>query len=166
MFTDRIERVSISRLCDELKCLQIVWCRWTLHSRFGSSFLAFGSYAWKEGWYGVFSLWAPPSKEAWFYFAGFGVFEAALQLLLPGKTTYGPVTPRGNKPVYKVMWTNREKGSLSINFLNSRFTAPAFTMAIIGQNDCLVGCRILAMESQRCYLLQDKALCTVVFDDR
>lgn len=32
--------------------------------------------------------------------ASFGVLEAALQLLTPGKTVHGPVTPRGNVPIY------------------------------------------------------------------
>ena len=34
--------------------------------------------------------------------ACFGVLQAGLQLGLPGRTFKGPVSPRGNVPVYKV----------------------------------------------------------------
>jgi hypothetical protein len=54
---------------------------------------------------GVVYLWhaiPSPSLMALQYIAVFGGVQAALQLLLPGKTFYGPATPMGNTPVYKV----------------------------------------------------------------
>uniref|UniRef100_M4ENX2 7-dehydrocholesterol reductase n=1 Tax=Brassica campestris TaxID=3711 RepID=M4ENX2_BRACM len=39
---------------------------------------------------------------AWKIIFCYRAFEAALQLLLPGKRVEGPVSPTGNRPVYKV----------------------------------------------------------------
>jgi len=40
------------------------------------------------------------SLEAVYYVAAFGLFQAFLQLFVPGKTFTGPVSPKGNRPVY------------------------------------------------------------------
>lgn len=56
-----------------------------------------------EGVAGLWQLWPSPSIEAWAIVATFGGVEALLQLFLPGKTFYGPVSPKGNIPVYKVV---------------------------------------------------------------
>nr|AFK45412.1 unknown [Lotus japonicus] len=45
--------------------------------------------------------WPKPSATAYKIIAVYAAFEAALQLLLPGKTVHGPVSPAGNVPVYK-----------------------------------------------------------------
>ncbi|GJN21023.1 hypothetical protein PR202_gb08468 [Eleusine coracana subsp. coracana] len=50
---------------------------------------------------GLKSIWPVPTLIAWKIIFGFGLFEAALQLLLPGKRFEGPVSPSGNVPVYK-----------------------------------------------------------------
>ncbi|KAK3157929.1 hypothetical protein QOZ80_2AG0130400 [Eleusine coracana subsp. coracana] len=50
---------------------------------------------------GLKSIWPMPTLVAWKIIFGFGLFEAALQLLLPGKRFEGPVSPSGNVPVYK-----------------------------------------------------------------
>ncbi|KAG8070646.1 hypothetical protein GUJ93_ZPchr0006g46439 [Zizania palustris] len=50
---------------------------------------------------GLKAIWPMPTMVAWKIIFGFGVFEAALQLLLPGKRFEGPVSPAGNVPVYK-----------------------------------------------------------------
>lgn len=47
-------------------------------------------------------FWGPAGIEAWCWVGAFGVFQAALQLLVPGTTFKGPVSPKGNVPVYKV----------------------------------------------------------------
>ncbi len=41
------------------------------------------------------------SWEATTYIAVFGVFQAFLQLAVPGKPFIGPISPKGNRPVYK-----------------------------------------------------------------
>lgn len=51
---------------------------------------------------GLKAIWPMPTMAAWKIIFGFGLFEAALQLLLPGKRFEGPVSPSGNVPVYKV----------------------------------------------------------------
>jgi 7-dehydrocholesterol reductase len=50
---------------------------------------------------GLKAIWPMPTMAAWKIIFGFGLFEAALQLLLPGKRFEGPVSPSGNVPVYK-----------------------------------------------------------------
>ncbi|WJX48599.1 7-dehydrocholesterol reductase [Trifolium repens] len=50
---------------------------------------------------GFVNLWPKPTLLACKIIAVYGAFEAALQLLLPGKTVYGPISPAGNRPVYK-----------------------------------------------------------------
>ncbi|KAK1605725.1 hypothetical protein QYE76_029398 [Lolium multiflorum] len=50
---------------------------------------------------GLRSIWPMPTVVAGKIILGFALFEAALQLLLPGKRFEGPVSPSGNVPVYK-----------------------------------------------------------------
>ncbi len=51
---------------------------------------------------GVRNVWPWPSVEAWAIIGAFGGLQALLQLGLPGKEHHGPVSPKGNVPVYKV----------------------------------------------------------------
>nr|CAB3449745.1 unnamed protein product [Digitaria exilis] len=51
---------------------------------------------------GLKAIWPMPTVVAWKIIFGFGLFEAVLQLLLPGKRFEGPISPAGNVPVYKV----------------------------------------------------------------
>ncbi len=54
------------------------------------------------GFKGVRNVWPWPSVEAWAIIGAFGALQALLQLALPGKEHKGPVSPKGNVPVYKV----------------------------------------------------------------
>lgn len=54
---------------------------------------------------GFINIWPRPTATAWKIIACYATFEAALQLLLPGKRVEGPVSPAGNRPVYKVLNT-------------------------------------------------------------
>lgn len=54
---------------------------------------------------GFINIWPRPTATAWKIIACYAAFEAALQLLLPGKRVEGPVSPAGNRPVYKVLNT-------------------------------------------------------------
>ena len=67
-----------------------------------SSVTAFVQYARKEGLQGLLAVWPRPSSEAWAYIAAFGVVQALMQLFVPGEVAKGPVTPKGNVPVYVV----------------------------------------------------------------
>jgi len=78
---------------------------------------------WPEGVAGLLSKWVLPwgsarAVEAWNWFLAFGALQAALQLFMPGSTFYGPTSPKGNQPVYKVRaeggWgENRARGKRS-----------------------------------------------------
>ena len=62
----------------------------------------FASYVKQEGLHGLLAVWPRPSAEAWAYIAAFGAAQAAMQLYVPGKIVKGPVTPKGNVPIYVV----------------------------------------------------------------
>ncbi|CAN0880396.1 7-dehydrocholesterol reductase [Linum grandiflorum] len=55
----------------------------------------------RTGLKGLVEIWPRPTATAWKIIACYAAFEAALQLLLPGKTVEGPISPKGNRPVYK-----------------------------------------------------------------
>lgn len=58
----------------------------------------------ETGLQGFINLWPRPSFIACKIIFCYGVFEAVLQLLLPGKRVEGPISPTGNRPVYKVYY--------------------------------------------------------------
>lgn len=60
-------------------------------------------YLRQHGLEGFAEIWPRPSAIAWKIIAVYAAFEATLQLLLPGKTVQGPLSPAGNQPVYKVL---------------------------------------------------------------
>lgn len=69
----------------------------------GSILQAF-SYLRDHGLQGFIDIWPKPTPTACKLIATYAVFEAALQLFLPGKRVEGPISPAGNKPVYKVFF--------------------------------------------------------------
>ena len=75
---------------------------WSIFVQHGGSATSFALHLsdrknWKPFLYSLPTL----SWEATYYIAAFGAFQAALQLLVPGKEFVGPVSPKGNRPVYK-----------------------------------------------------------------
>ncbi|CAN1804269.1 7-dehydrocholesterol reductase [Linum perenne] len=58
-------------------------------------------YLSQTGFKGLVEIWPRPTATAWKIIGCYAAFEAALQLLLPGKTVEGPISPKGNRPVYK-----------------------------------------------------------------
>ncbi|KAL2932747.1 7-dehydrocholesterol reductase [Bienertia sinuspersici] len=58
-------------------------------------------YLSEHGLQSYINLWPRPSLVACKIIFIYGAFEAALQLLLPGKRVEGPISPTGNRPVYK-----------------------------------------------------------------
>ena len=77
-------------------------CRWFTLTQLDGSILEFYEYARSGGTGGLYFAWPRPSLEAWRIIATFGLVQALLQLYVPGKPFHGPVSPRGNVPVYKV----------------------------------------------------------------
>lgn len=59
----------------------------------------------QHGLQGFINIWPRPTAISWKIIACYAAFEAALQLLLPGKMVEGPISPEGNRPVYKVLFT-------------------------------------------------------------
>ena len=57
----------------------------------------------QKGWQGCGNAWPRPGPEAVAIVAAFGAVQAMLQLCLPGAVHKGPVSPKGNVPVYKVL---------------------------------------------------------------
>ncbi|XWS11624.1 hypothetical protein CRYUN_Cryun37aG0014600 [Craigia yunnanensis] len=55
----------------------------------------------QHGLQGFIEIWPRPTTTAWKIIFVYGAFEAALQLFLPGKRVEGPISPTGNRPVYK-----------------------------------------------------------------
>ncbi|XP_022723861.1 7-dehydrocholesterol reductase isoform X3 [Durio zibethinus] len=55
----------------------------------------------QHGLQGFIEIWPRPTATAWKIIFVYGVFEAALQLFVPGKRIEGPISPTGNQPAYK-----------------------------------------------------------------
>ncbi|MES2345403.1 MAG: 7-dehydrocholesterol reductase [Chlamydiota bacterium] len=71
----------------------------------GGSFEQFFQLCCKEGFFStLYHLWVPyvfGTKTAWQMIVVFALFQLAFMKLMPGKLFYGPLTPKGNIPVYK-----------------------------------------------------------------
>jgi hypothetical protein len=68
----------------------------------------------KDGNSYLAAAYPQPSWTGLQYIGVFGVIQAALLALLPGRRYYGPVTPKGNVPQYKASSKN-EGGCTSIH---------------------------------------------------
>ncbi|KAF5741628.1 7-dehydrocholesterol reductase [Tripterygium wilfordii] len=58
-------------------------------------------YLKEHGLQELISIWPRPTVTAWKIIACYAAFEALLLLFLPGKRVEGPISPSGNRPVYK-----------------------------------------------------------------
>ena len=76
-------------------------CRWFSLTRLDGSFRELYEFGRAGGLKGLLKMYPIPSLEAWKIIVGFGIFEAVLQLYMPGKEYLGPKSPKGNTPVYK-----------------------------------------------------------------
>ncbi|XP_069151320.1 7-dehydrocholesterol reductase isoform X1 [Solanum lycopersicum] len=82
----------------------------------------------ENGLQGLIDIWPKPTAIAGKLIICYALFEAALQLLLPGKTVEGPISPTGHRPVYKVY------GSYAIHnyvFFSVSFRFGIFNPAIV-----------------------------------
>ena len=55
----------------------------------------------REGLASVFAKVPPPTPRAWATIGVWAAYGIATQLLVPGKEFRGPISPKGNVPVYK-----------------------------------------------------------------
>lgn len=88
-----------------LVCPPFVMVMWYTNTKLEGSFVTLGNLILEEGALRtLYHLWQPHfwgSGPAWMMISCFIVFEAALMRLLPGKRFQGPLTPKGNAPIYK-----------------------------------------------------------------
>jgi len=88
-----------------LLCPPAIFIFWYVNTSLGGSFQAFWTLAAKEGLLQtVGSIWGPlffGSPTAWKILASYAAFQLLLMRIVPGKPFHGPVTPKGNIPIYK-----------------------------------------------------------------
>lgn len=81
-----------------------VLCRWyTMVHADGSLSQTWQNFK-EQGLQGFINICPKPTYIACKIIFCYGVYEAALQLLLPGKRVEGPISPTGKRPVYKVRY--------------------------------------------------------------
>ena len=98
-------RNSLGPLLLILLCPPFVMLMWYTNTELGGSLGDLWDLMVQQGFLQTtYDIWKPyfwGSTTAWFIVSCFIVFELVLMLLLPGKIVHGPLTPKGNMPVYK-----------------------------------------------------------------
>lgn len=88
-----------------LLCPPAIFVFWYVNTALDGSFMAFWHLVGEQGLFStVLSLWGPlffGSAAAWKILGCYAAFQLFLMRAVPGKPFYGPVTPKGNIPVYK-----------------------------------------------------------------
>ncbi|KTD11192.1 7-dehydrocholesterol reductase [Legionella gratiana] len=88
-----------------LVCPIFVMLMWYTNTQLEGSLFALWNLMLQKGFLqSIYSIWQPyfwGSAIAWKIIFVFIVFELALMRLLPGQTFQGPISPKGNVPVYK-----------------------------------------------------------------
>ncbi len=86
-------------------CPPTVFIFWHINVALNGSFLAFWNIVVENGLFStVWSIWQPlffGSATAWKILASFAALQLVLMRVVPGKPFLGPITPKGNIPVYK-----------------------------------------------------------------
>lgn len=86
-------------------CPPTVMLMWYTNTMLNGSLTALFSMFAQQGFLNsLVTIWQPywlGSPTAWLMIAAFAVFELSLMRLVPGKRFLGPITPKGNIPVYK-----------------------------------------------------------------
>ena len=98
-------RNSLGPLFLILMCPPFVMCMWYTNTALDGSLGVLWELMTQQGFMQtLYQIWQPyfwGSTTAWTIISCFVIFELALMRLLPGKIVYGPITPKGNTPVYK-----------------------------------------------------------------
>lgn len=88
-----------------LICPPFVMMMWYTNTALGGSLLKLMHLMNEQGILQTpYDIWRPyfwGSSTAWYIISGFIVFELILMRVLPGRLFHGPITPKGNIPVYK-----------------------------------------------------------------
>jgi 7-dehydrocholesterol reductase len=98
-------RNTIGPLFLMLTCPLFAILMWYTNTKLGGSFSALWTLIQEQGMINtIYFIWQPVmfgSYLAWKIIFIFGVFQIFLMKVLPGKQFHGPITPKGNVPVYK-----------------------------------------------------------------
>ncbi len=120
-----------------LVCPVFVMLMWYTNTELQGSLLALWNLLLEQGVAStIYKVWAPVfwgSATAWKIIFCFTVFQLVIMRLLPGKEFNGPITPKGNVPVYK------ENGALAfittmLVFCVASFGLNLFPAAILYDN--------------------------------
>lgn len=86
-------------------CPPTVFVFWHVATALDGSFMAFWSLVAKQGPIEtIASIWKPlffGSPTAWKIISIYAAFQLVLMKIVPGKPFLGPITPKGNVPIYK-----------------------------------------------------------------
>ena len=86
-------------------CPPTVFVFWHINTSLGGSFMAFWNEVHQFGFFQTIgSIWGPVcfgNATVWKMLGIFALFQLVLMKIVPGKPFLGPVTPKGNVPVYK-----------------------------------------------------------------
>lgn len=118
-------------------CFPAVILFWYTIVALGGSFERLFSLFAAEGFFStLYNIWSPVifgSREAWLILAVFASVELFLMRIVPGKTFYGPITPKGNVPVYKANGVSCYLITLALFYL-AAFQWKLFSPTIIYDN--------------------------------
>jgi len=88
-----------------LACPPFAILMWYTNTQLYGSFSSLFELFYQEGFFhSIYQIWQPiffGSGIAWLIIFSFAAFQLILMRILPGKPFYGPITPKGNIPVYK-----------------------------------------------------------------
>ena len=100
-----IMRNTLGPLCLLVLCPPFVMLVWYTNAELGGSLWDLGNLLMQQGVFQtIYNVWKPyfwGSAIAWEIIACFVIFQLTLMRFLPGKAFNGPITPKGNLPVYK-----------------------------------------------------------------
>jgi 7-dehydrocholesterol reductase len=86
-------------------CPPAIFVFWYTATALDGSFLKFGQLASEQGFFNLlFSICRPiffGSTKAWTILGCYSAFQLLLMKIVPGKPFAGPITPKGNIPIYK-----------------------------------------------------------------
>jgi 7-dehydrocholesterol reductase len=117
-------RTTLGPLLLMLLCPPFVMILWYTNTTLEGSISALWAMMIQQGVFDtIYTIWRPVfggSKVAWTLIFSFTLFELLLMRFLPGKTFCGPLTPKGNVPVYKA------NGALAFFITISAFCIASF----------------------------------------
>ncbi len=120
-----------------LACPPFAMVLWYTNTTLQGSFSSLFEFIQQQGFLSaLYQIWHPVmfgSPIAWSILAIFAIFQLALMRVLPGKVFHGPVTPKGNIPIYKAngvaaFWVTM------ITFCITSFYLKLFSAALVYDN--------------------------------